>query len=1089
MKNIAKTALIAIALLIVPVKQWAQQPKLIKVSEFSINDIETIEDRVCLLHHILEKGYYCFKSNTIPNTVDVYVPSDASDNLSDFDFIYNNLISEEVNEFYYLGKEMRGELFVQWRQELNDDLFQMLYEDFTRGIATDNATCETALPFCTDNGAYTFPAGVNSGSPCGNTTTASCSAPYKCSGTPGQSTNCLSTAPNPAFYYLKIANTGNLNIKIYSSPRYDIDFDCWGPFDSPTVACSQLSCSNIVDCSYAAGTGDEFCHINNAVPGKYYILLLTNYSNQTCNIVFENIGTGTTDCGIMPPLVANDGPYCAGETIQLTANGQSGSSYSWTGPGGWTSTQQNPIRTNCTTAMSGTYTCTISLGGQTNSATTQVVVNAQPVANAGPDQTIIYGATAQLSGSGGAGSFSYQWAPVNMVVNPNAQNTQTVSLTSDQTYYLTVTNPQGGCVSSDQVTIHISGSNMVVTPGDDVSICQGGSAMIQANAGGGTGNFTYSWSPTTGLSNPTASNPIASPSQTTTYTCTVSDGMSTQSVSVTVTVNDIVITHEYVSVCPNQPYSWHGTTYTTAGVYEYNTTTAQGCEETDYLHLDYYPTYDETSVYAAICQGETYYYYGNDYTETGQYPITLQTIHGCDSIVRLNLTVWPENELTENNVSICPELLPYYFYGEYYYENTDVTVWDTDIHGCDSAVRLILTVNDYYQPPTVTKYVGYYDSPSYDWYIPEAGTTITYTESGMHTEILPTSACEGIFTLDLHFGHIPSTQHIIDTACDSYDWWVKGVKVGTYTNSGNYPYSIPLCEQEGNLNTQYMYYNPSNPNNPTPCTEDYMLDLAVYHSINHQAHIPITAECDSVPFDWFGNTIYFKEDGVYHFPNEAYPQGHTVHGNCDTIMTVTVTNMQYTPDPFIKCSDESIEFPDHPITATEFSVNRYTYHVEDPVSEISTWFIDRCEWTISKSSWPIVISEDKLSCTVYAMDWVPDTIWLEFKAVNKCSTKVARYGLVPSFYGVEEQESYPASVSVIPNPNDGQMELRFSNMEGKINVKVFNTAGLVVDNFELHTTQTPDSYYYSMKRLPNGVYCFVFSDGKRTTTSKVVIIH
>ena len=51
-----------------------------------------------------------------------------------------------------------------------------------------------------------------------------------------------------------------------------------------------------------------------------------------------------------------------------------------------------------------------------------------------------------------------------MVVNPNAQNTQTVSLTSDQTYYLTVTNPQGGCVSSDQVTIHISGSNMVVTP-------------------------------------------------------------------------------------------------------------------------------------------------------------------------------------------------------------------------------------------------------------------------------------------------------------------------------------------------------------------------------------------------------------------------------------------------------------------------------------------------------------------------------------------------------------------------------------------------------------------------------------------------
>lgn len=1074
MKNIAKTALIAITLMIVPLKQWAQQPQFghsQATIEFDITQISVFDERIFFIYNLLNDSRFDV-INSERDGVFVISADEAYASLN-LAATFADFRAEMAEQFAAMDKYVAAETAVAYKADLPNDVIASLMMDFYVRSRTNN-TCATSDPFCTDNGMYQFPAGVNAGS-----------------GESGPYYDCLSTTPNPAWYHMRILNPGNIDIYMYSTPSVDIDFCCWGPFTDPTSPCPNgLTSNKVVSCSYAAAHTEHCLIPSSAQTGQYYILVITNYSNQQTNISFSKVaGSGTTDCGILPPVVNNSGPYCAGETIQLTANGQSGSSYSWTGPGGWTSTQQNPIRTNCTTAMSGTYTCTISLGGQTNSATTQVVVNAQPVANAGPDQTIIYGATAQLSGSGGAGSFSYQWAPVNMVVNPNAQNTQTVSLTSDQTYYLTVTNPQGGCVSSDQVTIHISGSNMVVTPGDDVSICQGGSAMIQANAGGGTGNFTYSWSPTTGLSNPTASNPIASPSQTTTYTCTVSDGMSTQSVSVTVTVNDIVITHEYVSVCPNQPYSWHGTTYTTAGVYEYDTTTAQGCEETDYLHLDYYPTYDETSVYAAICQGETYYYYGNDYTETGQYPITLQTIHGCDSIVRLNLTVWPENELTENNVSICPELLPYYFYGEYYYENTDVTVWDTDIHGCDSAVRLILTVNDYYQPPTVTKYVGYYDSPSYDWYIPEAGTTITYTESGMHTEILPTSACEGIFTLDLHFGHIPSTQHIIDTVCDSYDWWVKGVKVGTYTNSGNYPYSIPLCEQEGNLNTQYMYYNPSNPNNPTPCTEDYMLDLAVYHSINHQAHIPITAECDSVPFDWFGNTIYFKEDGVYHFPNEAYPQGHTVHGNCDTIMTVTVTNMKYTPHPIIESSDDQIEFPDHPITATEFSVNRYTYHVEDPVSEISTWFIDQCEWTISKSSWPIVISEDKLSCTVYAMDWVPDTIWLEFKAVNKCSTKVARYGLVPSFYGVEEQESYPASVSVIPNPNDGQMELRFSNMEGKINVKVFNTAGLVVDDFEVHTTQTPDSHYYSMKRLPNGVYFFVFSDGKRTTTSKVVIIH
>lgn len=1163
MNRFAKALLIAVVLIAMPMKHWGQtNNRQIKVSEFNIHDIETIEERVFLIHSILEEGYFCYKNNVKDNTIDVYISDNTPDELSDFDFFYENFLFDRLNEFRYLDKSVRGELFIQWRQELDDDIFKLLYDDFTRGIATENATCETALPFCTDNGAYTFPAGVNSGSPCGSTYNASCGEPYKCTGTPGQSASCLYTAPNPAFYYLKIATTGNLNIKIYSQPRYDIDFDCWGPFDDPNTACSQLSCSNIVDCSYAGGSADEFCHINNAVVGKYYILLLTNYGNSTCNIVFENIGTGTTDCGIMPPLVSNDGPYCVGDVIHLTANGQSGSTYSWTGPGGFTSTQQNPTRPNCTMAMAGTYTCTISLNGQSSSATTQVVVYpkptanftattvckgnptqftststtdpsgqqitsyqwnfgdntpnssqqnpthtyanagnyqvtltvgcgnghctstktqtvtvyAAPIANAGPDQTIPYGGTAQLSGSGGAGQFNYQWSPANMVTNPNAQNTQTVALTSDQTYTLTVSSPQGGCTSTDQVTIHISGSAMTVNAGPNISICQGGSGQIYVSAGGGTGNITYSWTPTSGLSNPNIANPIASPTQTTTYTCHVSDGQTSQNASVTVTVNDVIEEHEFMTICPGEYYQWHGTPYDSEGTYQFDTLTDQGCDKTVYLHLDQYPSYDETTITETRCFGESYEFYGTTYTSSISTSYTDHTIHGCDSIVRLELTVWPENQIEEIPVSLCPEQLPYYYEEDPnqipLYEGLHI-FHPEDEHGCERTVWVDINVSDYYQPPIERKYVC--ELP-YIWEIRDVDNTLittrTINTADFYTDTIQTAGCQGIFRLDLHFQQIPEVEHTYVTVCDSYHWPINGEN---YSQSGNYQYSIPL------------YDDPTDPSTLYPCSQDYMLHLTVNKS-DLTAHQEYDNECDSIPFEWFGRTLYFKENGTYVFPNEEYPDGQTTH-SCDTTMTVTITNMKFTPKPVIECSDQNIENPHWPITATEFNVNRYTYYASDPKSEAS-WNKEQCEWSISKQSWRIVPSDDNLSCTVYAMDWVPDSICLSFKAVNHCSeSEIAEYWLHPSFYGIEEQEAYPAVVDIIPNPNNGQMQLRFENMEGHLNIRVHTMSGALVDSFDLETTGVGESYDYSMKRLVNGVYFFTITDGKRSVTKKVVIIH
>jgi len=122
------------------------------------------------------------------------------------------------------------------------------------------------------------------------------------------------------------------------------------------------------------------------------------------------------------------------------------------------------------------------------------------------------------------------------------------------------------------------------------------------------------------------------------------------------------------------------------------------------------------------------------------------------------------------------------------------------------------------------------------------------------------------------------------------------------------------------------------------------------------------------------------------------------------------------------------------------------------------------------------------------MDWTEDTVWLSFTAVNDCDSVTKRYDLHPSFYGVEENEAYPALVSIIPNPNNGHMQLKFENMEGRMSIKVYNSTGILVDSFEIQSS-SGETYDYSAKRLNNGIYFFNITDGKRAVTKKVVIIN
>jgi len=77
---------------------------------------------------------------------------------------------------------------------------------------------------------------------------------------------------------------------------------------------------------------------------------------------------------------SSNSPVSQGATIQLTGGPDDMASYNWTGPGGWTSSLQDPTRPNATTAMAGTYTLAVTnSSGCTDDVTTNVEVLSSPV--------------------------------------------------------------------------------------------------------------------------------------------------------------------------------------------------------------------------------------------------------------------------------------------------------------------------------------------------------------------------------------------------------------------------------------------------------------------------------------------------------------------------------------------------------------------------------------------------------------------------------------------------------------------------------------------------------------------------------------
>jgi gliding motility-associated-like protein len=232
---------------------------------------------------------------------------------------------------------------------------------------------------------------------------------------------------------------------------------------------------------------------------------------------------------------ASGAVYCSGQTISLVSAG--GSGYSWTGPSGFTSIQQNPAITSSVVGMSGTYTVTVTdNNGCTATASTLVTVDqTSPAPTASALSNSICEGEDLIFSASSQGATTYAWTGPNgfssALQNPAILNSSTVQ---SGTYIVTAA--IGNCTSTGTSVNVTVNPNPAAAAGISSAVICSGTSVSLTSSGGTSYNWTGPASYTSAAQNPVIANTIVSNSGI--YTVTVSNAAGcTDSASVSLTVD------------------------------------------------------------------------------------------------------------------------------------------------------------------------------------------------------------------------------------------------------------------------------------------------------------------------------------------------------------------------------------------------------------------------------------------------------------------------------------------------------------------------------------------------------------------------
>ena len=196
-----------------------------------------------------------------------------------------------------------------------------------------------------------------------------------------------------------------------------------------------------------------------------------------------------------------------------------------------------------------------------------------------------------------------------------------------------------------------------------------------------------------------------------------------------------------VTICQGDSILLGGAMQDLAGTYTDSLISIMGCDSVVLSTLSFHPNPSYGFQNTTLCQGDVFSFNGNEYTVNGQYQDTIQSIHGCDSIVTTSIFVITP-VVVNQEVHLC-QGTSYTFNGNTYTQEGVYFDTTTTVNGCDSINVLSLFLNAAYETSIMdTVCLG----TPYIFGIDTLNTSGTYT-----LPLVADNGCDSTVTLDLLF--------------------------------------------------------------------------------------------------------------------------------------------------------------------------------------------------------------------------------------------------------------------------------------------------------------------------------------------------
>jgi gliding motility-associated-like protein len=299
-----------------------------------------------------------------------------------------------------------------------------------------------------------------------------------------------------------IASTST-TVQVNSNPTLSVnptatDADCGGSNGALTGAVVNGTPSFTYSWTNGSGTQVGTSLNLSGVPAGVYTLTVTD--GNFCSGTFGPFSIINPGAPTAPGLIVSDPTPCLNSSITFSASSEPGATLTWSGPNGFSSSDEEFTLNSITSTNSGTYCVYATLAGCSGPASCEIIsIQALPIVVVGindADLLICLGSSFELNASGGT---SYEWTAPNGTNTTGSSIVVTSANDSNTGIYEVEVTDVNGCNNSGSIEVGLAQLPDLNLSSGAVNDTYCSNSIIQLTAGGAT---SYVWNtPSGGSSN------------------------------------------------------------------------------------------------------------------------------------------------------------------------------------------------------------------------------------------------------------------------------------------------------------------------------------------------------------------------------------------------------------------------------------------------------------------------------------------------------------------------------------------------------------------------------------------------------------